>query len=159
MARRITTWEDTILARDITSGFQQVNSLILGMADGAKQQATVIRTIIEFSLYSTSVAGAWGVQRVDLAIGMSAQEAFAASVLPDPNTATEKPARGWLWRTSVSISQNGIGTDIVHRIRADIRGARKLENGELYVIAHSTARAGTTFTVRWDGLVRCLFKL
>jgi len=159
MARRPTTWEDTIIARDLPSGTQQLNGLVLGLSAQDQRQATVIRTIISLWLHSTTVAGAWGAQRIDLAIGMISLDAFTAGESPDPNVAQERPPRGWLWRTSVMVSQNGTGTDIVVPVMADIRGARKLENSAFYIVGNSTARSGTPFTTRWDGLIRCLLKL
>ena len=159
MARRTTAWEDTILARDIVSASTQIQSLLLQLDTGEKRLATVIRTLVMFSFYSTTVAGAWGVQRIDIGIGMASAEAFSTASLPSPGISSDKPARGWMYRHSVSVAQNGTGTPVTHHVAVDIRGARKVENGELFVIATSTNRAGTTFTTRWDGLVRCLLKL
>ncbi len=96
---------------------------------------------------------------MDLAIGISDREAFSSSVLPDPNTATDKPARGWMWRTSALVSQNGVGGPIVYSIRADIRGSRKIDLGRAYLIITSEANLGTAFTVNIRGLIRTLVKL
>jgi len=159
MARRPTTWVDTIMSRALVNGGQQTQSLILEMSAGDKRQATVIRTIIQLSLHSSTVAGAWGVQRVDIGMGLASQESFTAGVVPDPNVATDKPIKGWMWRTSVLVSQNGIGTPITVPIVADVRGARKIEQGELYMVANSISVDGTTFTCSWDGLVRVLIKI
>jgi len=90
---------------------------------------------------------------------VASQEAFIAGVLPDPSVASDKPARGWIWRDQILATQNGTNTEISKRITADIRGARKLENGELFLIADNNNHTGTVFSVNVTGLVRCLFKL
>ncbi len=156
---RATDWIDTIINMDISNAGGDINSLMTGVAPVNMRGMTVIRTIIALSLYSATVAGAWGVQSVNLAIGVASQEAFAAGILPDPRTATDKPPRGWVYRSHVGVAQNGVGTLITRELSADIRGARKIENGELYLIANSDSLVGTTFAVRVDGLIRTLYKL
>ena len=120
---------------------------------------TLIRTIISVSAFSTTVAGAWGVQTVDIGIGVASQEAFAALVLPDPSSPVDKPPRGWIWKTNRIVSQNGAGGQVAYFIEADIRGARKVENGEVYVIVDNNFVTGTSFTVTLRGLIRTLYKL
>jgi len=94
-----------------------------------------------------------------MAIGIASQEAFAAGVLSDPGSGAEEPPRGWIWRASYVASQNGIGTPVVTPVFADIHGARKIENGEVYIIAENTAQVGTSSTMNFSGLVRLLVKL
>ena len=130
-----------------------------GLAPVNTRGMTVIRTIIRMGLFSNTVAGAWGIMRVDLGIGVASQEAFAAGVLPDPNSATDKPPRGWMWRSQQLVSQNGTGHQVIFNVDADIRGARKVENGEVYLIGCNTAYVGTQFQVNCVGLIRQLYKL
>ena len=157
---RPTDWVDTQIDSTISRSGQVNKSLITGLAPEEMRGVTLIRTIISVSVCSSTVAGAWGLQRVDLAIGVTSQEAFAAGVLPDPKTASDKPSRGWVWRTQRLVEQNGASTRIVTHVMADIRGARKIENGELFiVIDNSAAVGGTSFGVAVVGLVRCLMKL
>ena len=157
---RPTDWIDSRPTMEVASGSQSIDSLMTGVAPVNMRGMTVIRTIIRLGLFSNSVAGAWGVQRVDLGIGIASQEAFAAGVLPDPSTATDKPPRGWVWRSSVLVSQNGVGGQVVFNIEADIRGARKVENGEMYLIADNLiSGVGATFQVNVFGLIRQLYKL
>ena len=156
---RATDWVDTIVGNLAVTGSQANISLITGLDPSDMRGATVIRTLIRLNLASDTTAGAWGWGRVDMAIGISAQEAFTAGVLPDPNIDGDKPPRGWMWRDSVGVSQNGVGGQVVVPVRADIRGARKVENGEVYLIYTNTAVDGTTFSVRCHGLVRLLIKL
>jgi len=136
-----------------------VSSLITEMSSGDRRQSTIIRIILSIALNSTTVAGAWGTQRVDLAIGMASQEAFTAETLPDPVISTDKPSRGWMYRTSKMVSQNVSGGQILFPIEVDLRAARKIEQGILYMIWDNSAVEGTSFTVRLSGLIRVLVKL
>ena len=156
---RPTDWIDTRITLEVASGGQSIDSLMTGVAPVNMRGMTCIRTIIRLDAFSNSVAGAWGVQRLDLGIGIASQEAFAAGVVPDPSTATDKPPRGWMWRDAFMVSQNGVGGQIVHRIEADIRSARKVENGEVFIIADNLLGVGTSFQINVYGLVRQLYKL
>ena len=157
---RPTDWIDTIITSIPASGGQSQISLMTGVAPVNMRGMTLIRTIISLSLFSTTVAGAWGVQGLNVAIGIASQEAFAAFALPDPNASTDKPPRGWVYRTHRSVAQNGAqGGPVVTRIDADIRGARKVENGEVYLIANNDPLGGTPFSCRIEGLVRTLYQL
>ena len=158
MPRR-TAWVDTIVDENAATAGQATKSLlgILGQVD--TRGTTLIRTIVSLGLWSNTTAGAWGVQRCDIGIGITSQEAFSAGAFPDPKAATDEPPRGWVYRTSKLVTQNGVGTQIVFEVMADIRGARKIENGELFLIMDNTAESGTTFTVNLQGLVRILYKL
>ena len=156
---RPTDWVDTTVNVSAATAAQGSLSLITGLEPSDMRGATVIRTIVRLWAHSTTVAGAWGVQMCDLAIGITSQEAFAASTFPDPSQSSEKPPRGWMYRTSVGLSQNGVGTTIMREITADVRAARKVENGEVFLVFDNTALGGTAFTVRVTGLVRLLIKL
>jgi len=158
MPRR-TDWIDTRVDETSVSGSQSITSLLPGITPADARGMTLIRMIVKFGLYSNTTAGSWGVQRVDMGIGVASQEAFSASALPDPATASDKPARGWIYRTQQLVSQNGVNHNIFVDVAADIRSARKIENGELYLIWDNSPETGTTFTVNVHGLVRCLFKL
>jgi len=159
MVTRQVDWQDTQISLEIATGAQGSTRVDGSVTDVVARRLTVIRTIIALDVFSTSVAGAWGVQECAIGIGVISREAFAAGVLPDPVEATDKPTRGWLWRTHQCVSQNGIGTPILVRIEGDFRGARKLDAGVLLLIANNTTLDGTTFTYRLRGLVRCLFKI
>ena len=156
---RQTDWVDTRVVLSPSSGGTETDGLMTGVLPVDMRGMTLIRTIVTLSAYSQTSAGAWGVQQIDIGIGVASQEAFAANVLPDPAISTDKPPRGWVYRTSRLVSQNGVGTAILFDLMADIRGARKIENGELYIIADNTFRNGTSFGVNIIGLVRTLYKL
>jgi len=158
MPRR-TDWVDTILNLEVTVGSQTQTGLMTGLSTADTRGLTIIRTILEIEMFPNAIAGAWGVALMDIAIGITSQEAFAAGVVPDPNTSSDRPPRGWMWRTSMLVSQNGVGTNIVHRRSADIRGARKVENGAVFMVANHTALFGAGFQVNVRGLCRMLTKL
>ena len=152
-------WIDTRIGLNIANAAQAFTDVDGGSTQVVQRGTTIIRTIISLHFTSDDVAGAWGVQDVDVAIGISDREAFTAGVLPDPNSDTDKPARGWMWRTQLLVSQNGVGGQVVFSLHADVRGARKLDLGRAYIIANSLTSAGTIFDVNMRGLVRTLIKL
>jgi len=159
MPTRPTRWLDTIVGNTIVNAGQAVVSLLAGIGPVDTRGVTVIRTIIRLDIVSTSVAGAWGSQSVDLAMGIASQEAFAAAVVPDPVVAADEPARGWMWRDRILATQNGINTEITKRLVADIHGARKIQDGEVYLVMDNNAHLGTSFSINVTGLVRLLLKL
>ena len=156
---RPTDWVDTRVILEVSTSAQSITSLVTGLSTANTRSATIIRTIIRLGLFSNSVAGAWGVASLDLAIGIASQEAFVAGVVPDPNSATEKPARGWMWRTQMQVAQNGVGSQVIYSIEADVRSGRKVENGEVYLVANNTPYTGTQFQVNVVGMIRQLYKV
>ena len=158
---RTTEWKDNIVSFNLATGAGAFESLVVNFSEPDKRGMTLVRTLLRLNFFSTSIAGAYGVQIVSLGIAVAFQEAFAVGLtaLSDPQTESDRPIRGWVYRTQVAPSQNGIGTPLVTSLTADIRAARKLENGELYVTSFSAAGVGTTFTVAVTGLIRTLFKL
>ena len=156
---RPTDWNDTLLAETVASTGQGIASLTSNLSSVDLRGATLIRTILTISMYSSSVSGAWGTQRVNMAIGITSQEAFSAGVVPDPISVLEKPPQGWLWRGHRIVSQNGPGGELVQTAFYDIRGARKLNNGVLFFVVDNSPDLGTAFSVRIRGLARCLIKL
>jgi len=159
MVTRQVDWTDTVVSETIASVAQGSVRVDGSVTDVVARRLTVVRTIISLDILSTTVAGAWGVQEAALGIGVVSREAFAAGVFPDPVEATDKPTRGWLWRTHRAVSQNGTGTTIMTHIEGDFRGARKLDAGVLILIMNNTPLQGTVFTFLVRGLVRTLFKL
>jgi len=158
MARR-TAWHDTIVAQTPASGAQVFFSLMTAVNAEEARGLTLIRTLVRVSLLSNTTAGAWGSQIVDMGIGVASRDALAAGALPDPNIATDEPPRGWVYRTRETPIQNGVGTNWVTRVEADIRSARRIDGGDLFFVGNNSVFMGTAFAVEIRGLVRCLFKL
>ena len=159
MPARQTDWVDTLVGFNLATGTQDNTRIDGGSTQVVLRGVTIIRTILNLSVISLSIAGAYGVQAMNFGIGISSREAFNAGVFPDPEIATDKPSRGWLWRHHLLASQNGTGTPIVSVVHADIRGARKIEDGIVYLIVANTPVIGTTFTASVQGIVRQLVKL
>ncbi len=159
MARRMTDWEDTLIDTNTASGAQDVVSLTSSLGPTDLRGVTLIRMIVNLWCNSTQVAGAWGTQTAFVGIGIVTQEAFVAGVVPDPNNAIEEPARGWIYRTAWGVAQNGSGCQIIYDKMADIRAARKIENGQLFLALNNVVGEGTAFTLTLKGIVRCLLKL
>ena len=160
MPRR-TAWTDTVISFLVASGALDLRTLLTGISPVDTSGTTLIRTLIRLDFSSNTTAGAWGVQGVDFAIGIASQQAFAvgSTAIPDPGVSGDKPPRGWVYRTSAGVAQNGVGSPVIYSMQADIRGARKIEDGELYIVTRNTAIQGTAMGVNVRGLVRCLLKL
>ena len=159
MPRRASDWIDTLIGFTVATGAQDLTSLMTGVAPVNVRRQTLVRTLIDLSLYSTSVAGAWGTQIAAVGIGITSQEAFAAGVVADPITAGDQPSRGWIYRNRLVVAQNGEGHPVVHRLQADIRAARKLDDGECFIVTNNTTDLGTSFTLQAVGIVRQLWLL
>jgi len=114
--------------------------------------------IYDLQLMSTTVAGAWGTQALDLGVGLASVEAFDGGVLPDPN-ASEFPVGGWMYRTRCVATQNGIGAYVTTPCRGDLRSGRKLDTGIVFMTAFNTPMDGTPFSVRVTGIWRSLLLL
>jgi len=157
--RRATDWIDTLVALSVATGAQVNVSLMTGVAPINVRRQTLARSIFDIGMTSASVAGAYGVQKISIGIGVVSQEAFAAGVLPDPEVAGDQPSRGWVYRTVCLVAQNGSGAQVVYGCTGDIRAMRKLDDGEMFFVATSTAVVGTTFTTSLNGIVRQLWFL
>ena len=158
---RSTSWIDILVSLQCVDGGDEAETLTTGTSVVDTRGMTLIRTILRLDMFLTSVAGAYGAQRIALGIMIASQEAFATGITarPDPRTAADFPPRGWIYRNAVAVSQNGVSTNFVTTVTADIRGVRKVEKGELILIVQSDALVGTAFTTNVRGIVRCLFKL
>ena len=70
MARR-TVWVDNLLDLTIANGAQDSQSLLTGTSPIDMCGTTIVRHVFDIGLFSTTVAGAWGVQLVDIAVGIT----------------------------------------------------------------------------------------
>jgi len=157
---RATDWQDTPLGpADFGGGLSTNVDLSGGLTAADLRGSTIIRTIVSISLSSATVSGAWGTGVAFVGIGVASRDAFAATALPDPRTGGDEPPRGWIYRTAKGVSQNGVGTQVIFEVNADIRGARKLDNGVPYLIIDYDATDGTAFDLVVRGMIRLLIKL
>jgi len=160
MASRPVAWGDKIINKTITANAASDNQdLLLRLTDS--DTITVTRIIGDIAVVPESPLEAVdGVLAVDMAIGVAAAEAFSVNALPDANVDTEQPARGWLYivRKTIYIA---VGAGPVDRYMLpswhfDVRAARKVDRGILYVSLSTTTLAGASFTTRWVGRIRAL---
>ena len=154
-------WIDTMVDLNPASGVQQNVSLMTGVSSTQTRfdRMTLLRTIIGLDIaYEVRDSGD-GSQDIALGIGVTSQEAFAASILPDPETATDFPAMGWVWRNRYRVfGFLGNSVDVfTRRLDLDLRSQRKLENGEAYLIVTNTNHEGFAATVDITGIIRQLW--
>ena len=156
-----TVWIDTKLNDDIASGAAFNKSLMTGVSSTQTRfdRMTLLRTIIGIDVAYTVHDAGEGSQNFAAGIAVSTQEAFAAGVLPDPETETDFPRLPWVWRAAYRIF--GFAADqpaiFTRRIDLDIRAKRKLDNGEAFFNAKNSALEGVATTVRVLGYIRQLW--
>ncbi len=101
-----------------------------------------------------------GVQALDVGIGVLEQDAFAADITPDPNVAADQTVRGWVWRDRIAVVDNASPEAVrANEVRMDLRGQRRIGDGELALMTVNSPISGTTFSILVVGLIRCLFKM
>ena len=149
-------WIDAVIATTIVNGGQDAVTLFPGITPDELRNGTIIRTIGDLSLGSTTTAGAWGTGAVDIGLGVISQEAIGASVFPDPKTASDYPVRGWLYRKRCGVFQNGVGTQILFACEFDVRSQRKLDTGAYYMVIDNNSIRGSAFTADVFGSIRTL---
>ena len=159
--RRRSAWTDSQMNTEVAEGSAGLTTDLDGTLSVADSQGlTLTRLLIDLSFYSRVIAGAHGIQRVALGIGMCSREAFTAGVVPDPESDVEFPARGWIYRTIFAVAQNGIGAPVIQRqLTLDLRAQRRLDNGRMFLRMVNTDISGTGFDVSMTGIVRALFLL
>ena len=160
-----TIWSDTLMSNDIASGGTLHLQLTAGFSADETRLAsmTLMRTIIGMDVGHAVHDSGQGSQLIDVGIGVTSQEAFAAGVasLPDPNTFDDFPTRGWVFRARGRVFGFAADQPAVYswRIDRDVRSRRKLENGVAYIVFANSASEGSTGAVRVTGLIRQLYLL
>jgi len=158
MARPL-AWGDTTLDILLVDGtnFTALN-LLLNVT--ASDTISTMRIVGKLQVVPSSLSTAVdNISVVDLGIGVTSQEAFAAQVLPDPH-ANEQPPRGWLWKDrSAAVYGNNSGTIESWNypvMRFDIRSSRKVDRGILFLNGRSAFTVGVAFSWRLVGHIRVL---
>ncbi len=156
---RHTRWIDALIDVSVGSGAQMTQTLFPGIGPDDLRNSTIVRTITELGMFSTTVGGAQGVQAIDIGLGVISQEAISAGIFPDPNATGDFPVRGWLFRKRCLVGQGVGGEPQLFACEFDIRSQRKLDTGQYFAIINNTGLKGTTFTTRVTGMVRTLVLL
>ncbi len=157
-------WGDTNISIVLAPGIEQ--QIDLNLAGPVGDTLTVVRIIGRLHAFpNDQSAQVTGAMKADYAIGVSAAPAFALGVTatPDVRLPAEVPPRGWLFKGQLlTMKDHSSGTTNEHTHvdmdKWDVRAARKLDRGIVYVKFNAnTSNGGTTFDVRLTGTIRTLF--
>ena len=151
-------WTDVLIDQETGSAAADIVSLSQDLTNLQTRGVTIVRTIIDLHMAPTLPGAVTGIQKVSLGIGIASLEAFTSGVVLDANAASEKPPRGWLFRTQCMVIDMPEGVSIVKCV-GDFRGKRKLDNGEPFIQIMNDPASGTSFTVTTVGIVRTLMLL
>ncbi len=163
MARRL-AWADSHIDVALTTA-SQITPVNLLATLQLLDTVTVIRLIIRMFMVPQNLSdNVDGGTLIDMAIGVSASEAFQANVLSDPSAPADTPARGWLWKDRLIAVGNSVTGPPAHDVyfgtdlHADIRSMRKVDRGVLYFTAEAAPQAvsGVFLPVALTGIVRAL---
>ena len=155
--RRRTSWLDTGFSSFLGGGSAQyIFSLDGNLSINDLAGMTVTRTLVRISLSYSATTPVDSVQAISYGIGIADREAYAASILPDPGTAADAPARGWLLKDMVSYVQDDTILVPAMNMWYDIRAQRKLDEGRLYMIFQNDDVSGVSDSIQVRGLVRLL---
>ena len=154
-------WIDTNIDVGVAAGAQALVSLMTGVSATQTRfdRMTLLRTIIGFDIAYTVHDSGEGSQEFSGGIGIASQEAFAAASVSDPQTSSDFPTRGWIWRARYRIF--GFAADqptiFTRRVDLDLRGKRKLENGEAFLVVNNVDHEGVSSPFDVFGLIRQLW--
>ena len=151
-------WSDTLLGINIDGGQLSFN-LLSNLA--ASDTKTVVRLVGEITFFpSVGVTTGETVQAIDIGVMVVSGEAFTAGVFPDPETDSDTPTLGWLFRTRVGqfVDSSATIPDSWHTpvVRFDIRAGRKVDRGVLVMVMDKSVLDGVAHTLRVVGIVRAL---
>ncbi len=152
-------WEDTVINVSSANGADTLTSLVGGLSEDERRGMTVVRAIVNLQLAPNPTSGVVGSMAVDIAIGLANQQAFTAGAgsLPDPSINSERPPRGWLYRTRTRVLDDATSVPPMTSLMEDIRAKRKVDAGILYLHLAPLPSTGTTFTTTITGIIRLLY--
>ena len=154
-------WEDSALDFTVADDADSLTSLVGGLSEDERRGMTIIRTIVAIQIAPFVTSGVVGTMSVDLAIGNVNQQAFTAGAgsMPDPVINSERPPRGWIWKTRTAVVDDATTAMPLTFINADIRSKRKVDAMIPYLHVAPFSRSGTEFTIKVSGLIRVLYLL
>jgi len=156
------TWADTNLSLTLVSdAVQEINLLTNVLPSDTKTAVRIIGRLI--ACPASLTAQVQGGMRIDIGIGVATEEAFGVggASLPNPSLPANQPARGWLYKTTMTcIKEHDSGTtneftfvDVLH---FDVRAMRKVDRGILFLGIESDSFVGSAFDVDLIGTIRVL---
>ena len=155
-------WADNIVLENVpVSGGSDNVDLFPGLSRDERRGITVVRLLIDLQVSPLVLDGVNAQQLAMMGIGVSSFEAFAvAGALPDPNQETDRPPRGWLWRSVLKVAHVPDALVMPVRAQADVRAKRRVDDGVLFLRIINVDRTGVTpFEIAVDGLIRVLYLL
>ena len=84
MARRA-QWEDESIAQTMGAGVTSNFDLLSNLSEDERRGHTLTRLILDLTFNSITVAGAWGIMKMDLGVGVVSVAALNADAVPDPS--------------------------------------------------------------------------
>ncbi len=157
------SWGDTLVSLNLSSTVaQQIDLNLFGPAGDTLTVVRLIGRLVAFpNAQEQQVTGAMA---IEVGIGVSGATPFSLGITgtPDLSLASELPPRGWLYRQRMlTMKDHATGTTSEHvhvdTLAFDLRAARKLDRGNVYVKFESNLINGITpFDVRLVGVIRTL---
>jgi len=160
MADRPRAWADTILNVSVV-GDAAIAPVNLLASLTASDTITAVRLVGDILIVPENADTNESVRNLlTMGIGVTSLEAFNASVLPDARTEADFPPRGWLYRDAKpylfsNSATFGIELAELPRFKFDLRAARRVDKGVLFLEAFNDALMGTG-SVRLMGIIRAL---
>ena len=157
--RRATRWIDTSIDTPVTAGTPQNLTLLGALGADDIPGLTLTRLLVHLTMFANASPTAFGAVEMGVGIGLATGDAFAAAALPDVETDTDFPIRGWVLRDSLVLPYEVDSTEY-REMRLDLRAQRKLdEQTELFIQFRNETMVGTALVCRMTGLVRALMKM
>ena len=152
-------WEDTVINLGVPDNGDTLQSLVGGLSEDERCGMTIARTIVDLQMSPQTTSGVVGSMICDVAIGLANQQAFStgAAALPDLAINSERPPRGWVFRTRCAVLDDATTVAPLTFCIGDFRGKRKVDAGILYLHLAADSRTGTAFPLQVTGIIRLLY--
>jgi len=153
-------WVDRLLDEQVASGtVNQTNNLFQTIPiSESRVGMTIMRTILCLDVAHLIPDSGEGIQNVAMGIGITGADAFASNVVADPEIDADFPMGGWVFRCRVRTYGFAADSPSVYNrvIERDLRGKRKVNNGEVFWVTSNLPEQGTPSTIVVHGIVRML---
>ena len=158
--RRRRAWADSFLNTTISSGADSTPKDLLSDLPPMTTK-TVARLIGRLLIVPDDRdASVDTVQSIAMGIGVAAEEAFTAGIVPDPDSTSEYPPRGWLWVTTAVMAHNNSSGTLqgfhYPEIIFDVGSNRIVDKGICYLAMSNNIADGTPVIVRVIGRIRAI---
>jgi len=155
--KRRTTWVDVRVNQAMGNASQTIASLTGPFGSDDTHEWTITRVIGRLHAVTADATAAFTIQRVAVGIGVVSQEAFSASVVPDPEFDTDFPVEGWLVKMHLHPMWEAEVGGIPEVVDFDIHAQRRIRGNEPVIIIENNLARGTSTEVEVNGLIRVLY--